>query len=771
MKASNIAAALRRIASIAFVIVLTGLTACGGSSGGGTQPPSDTTPPTVLQTTPANSATSVALSGTVSADFSESIDPATVTSASFTLNGPAGLVAGSIAYSGARGTFTPAAALAFNTTYTATLSTAVKDIAGNALASTKTWSFTTQVPDTTAPTVTYVAPASGITSAVINATVYAMFSEPVDPATVDSASVTLTGPTGAVAGTVSLSTSGTSVTFTPSAALPYSSSHTAALTTAIKDLAGNPLAATVVWSFQTTANPLVDALAPYVMTITPYNQAVNVNPMIAVTVDFNENLNCATVITGSMTLASSEGPVTGSVSCSGASVVFTPAAQLVTNLLHTVNLTAAITDVAGNALVPISYTFTTRPWTVQYGTSTTDVGSGVTVDGAGNIYVAGTTSGGIDGYVQPGIKGHSDIFLVKYDPQGVKQWSNQLGSTAYEVGNAVVADANGNVYVAGATPGSLDGHTNAGNTDIYLVKYDTNGNKLWGRQLGDTGSDVAFGIALDSSANIYLTGSTGLTLDGQTGTGFGNIFVVKYDTNGGRLWTRIFGAGATTSSCGRAIAVDGSSNIYISGYTSGALTGYTNAGLDDAVLMKLDPSGNILWQRQLGTTAHDRAYGIAVDSPANVYLAGSTAGDLAGTGNFGSDDVVLAKFDTAGTQQWIRQIGTIGADGAKAAATDSAGNVYLGGHALTGFDGTTGGVDGQLDAVVVKYDTSGARLWTRQIVGSDMSSYDIAWGIAIDNTNGLVYVTGEVNSNLDANTGLGLSDFFIGKYLLSGVKR
>ena len=118
---------------------------------------------------------------------------------------------------------------------------------------------------------------------------------------------------------------------------------------------------------------------------------------------------------------------------------------------------------------------TTSTWTKQLGTSRNDYGKGVTTDSSGNIYVTGTTGGGLDGNTS---SGSDDIFLVKYDSSGTKQWTKQLGNHfKYEHGNGVTTDSSDNIYVTGYTSGGLDGNTSSGESDIFLVKYDSSGTK------------------------------------------------------------------------------------------------------------------------------------------------------------------------------------------------------------------------------------------------------------------------------------------------------
>jgi hypothetical protein len=109
-----------------------------------------------------------------------------------------------------------------------------------------------------------------------------------------------------------------------------------------------------------------------------------------------------------------------------------------------------------------------RPWTRQLGTAGKDQGRGIAVDAGGNIYVTGYTGGELDGNKNAG---DEDLFLVKYDPSGIKQWTRQLGTASYDAGTAVAVDNRGNIYATGYTEGGLDGNTNAGEFDAFLIKF------------------------------------------------------------------------------------------------------------------------------------------------------------------------------------------------------------------------------------------------------------------------------------------------------------
>jgi Ice-binding-like/Bacterial Ig-like domain len=214
-------------------------------------------PPTVISVTPLAGAVGVCPSTAVTATFSEAMNPATINTTTFTLTGPGTTpVAGVVTYAGSTATFTPnSPGLALATLYTATITTGAQDLNGDALASNKVWTFTTAAAACAPPTVISVAPPNGATGICQNTVVVATFSEAMNPATINTATFTLTGPgVTAVGGTVSYDAATDAATFTPnSPGLALDTLYTATITTGAQDLGGNALASNKVWTFTTAA--------------------------------------------------------------------------------------------------------------------------------------------------------------------------------------------------------------------------------------------------------------------------------------------------------------------------------------------------------------------------------------------------------------------------------------------------------------------------------------------------------------------------------------
>jgi hypothetical protein len=217
---------------------------------------SDVTRPTVVSADPVNGAAGVMLNKKISVTFSEVMKSSSIINpATFILKQGATVMTGTITYAGVTAVFSPSAALASNTVYTATITTAAQDLAGNAMLNDYTWSFTTGVAsDNILPTVIFTDPVNGATGVVLNKKVTATFSEAMNILTINNGTFLLKQGSTPVAGTVTHT--GTTATFSPSVNLTISTVYTATITTGAQDLSGNGLAANYVWSFSTgTATP------------------------------------------------------------------------------------------------------------------------------------------------------------------------------------------------------------------------------------------------------------------------------------------------------------------------------------------------------------------------------------------------------------------------------------------------------------------------------------------------------------------------------------
>ncbi len=388
------------------------------------------------------------------------------------------------------------------------------------------------------------------------------------------------------------------------------------------------------------------------------------------------------------------------------------------------------------------------------------------------------------------------------------EWAKTFGGIFYDVGYSITVDESGNVYTTGFFKGTvdfdpsegIDNHTSNGDRDIFIQKMDTSGNVIWTKTFGGTFYDDSFSITVDGSGNIYTTGYFQGTvdfdpsegIDNHTSNGNQDIFIQKMDALGNFLWAKTFGG---TSSCwGESITVDGSDNVYITGFFFGTVDfdpsegvdNHTSNGLDDIFIQKIDASGNFLWAKSFGGSSPDRGQSITVDESGNVYTTGyfdKTVDFDPSTGvdnhtSNGGEDIFIQKMNASGNFLWAKTFGGNSYDYGTSITIDKSGNVYATGH----FKGTVDfnpseGIDnhtsnGSSDIFIQKMDASGNFLWVKTFGGA---FYDEGNSITIDESSN-IYTTGYFNltvdfdpsEGVDNHTSNGDKDIFIQKMDASG---
>jgi hypothetical protein len=333
-------------------------------------------------------------------------------------------------------------------------------------------------------------------------------------------------------------------------------------------------------------------------------------------------------------------------------------------------------------------------WTSLNGSVLGESGNDTATSSDGSIYVVGDTLGSLDGISN---SGSYDGFISKYNSSGLKVWTKLIGSSAQDRAWGVSTAIDGSIYVVGHTDGPLDKISNITSQDGFITKFNSAGDKLWTRTLGSTSRDAIWGSTIGNDGSIYVGGTTSGNFDGQSSSGSTDIFVSKYSSDGVKQWTRIFGTTSFENSSGNLITgQDG--NIYISGSTDGNLNGQLNAGGADAFLTKIDTNGALIWTRLIGTSGIDRANTLALGLDGYIFIAGSTNGSLDSQVNMGGTDIFVSKFSPSGVKSWTKQIGTSSNDAAYAAAVTNDGVLIIGGETYGNLNNqiNSGGADGFL---------------------------------------------------------------------------
>lgn len=356
-------------------------------------------------------------------------------------------------------------------------------------------------------------------------------------------------------------------------------------------------------------------------------------------------------------------------------------------------------------------------WGTYFGGSSQDYGQSITCDNLGNVYVAGFTSSishiatsGAYQYTYGGAPGAGgDAFLSKFNSSGAIQWTTYYGGNGNDGGWGVALDDTGNVYMSGYTASATSiatagSHqsTLGGNFDVFIAKFTNAGMLKWATYYGGSGSDYPYGIVCDHSGNVYISGQTS-SVD--------------------------------------SIATTGS-------YQS------INGGLDDGFLAKFNGNGNLTWATYYGGSNTDRANGLTIDDVGNLYVTGTTlsSNSISTVGSHqstfgGGMDAFICKFSNGGGLIWASYYGGSGQDGAYDITFDGLGNLYIFGITSSIDSIATVGAHqvvyggGSSDAFLAKFNTSGILQWGTYYGGNAFEQ-----GLKITSNAGVVYVTGGTQS-------------------------
>ncbi|MFC2161966.1 SBBP repeat-containing protein, partial [Acidobacteriota bacterium] len=357
-------------------------------------------------------------------------------------------------------------------------------------------------------------------------------------------------------------------------------------------------------------------------------------------------------------------------------------------------------------------------WNTFMGSSKDEEGGfNIAVDTSGNVYVVGyglATWGTAP--VNPFMLGAEgdlnayDVFAVKLNSSGVLQWNTFMGSVTYDRGTGIAVDASGNVYVTGysdATWGTpLNAH--AGGEEIFVTKLNSVGTLVWNTFLGSAYYDRSYGIALDSSGNVYLSGRSDSTWGTPVSAHAGSwdIFAAKVNSSGVLQWNTFMGSGNNDYSFG--IAVDPGGNVHLTGRSSSTWGTPVNAfaGGLDVFAAKLNSSGALVWNTFLGSTSDDRGYGITLDTGGNVYLAGysNATWGIPKNDHSGNLDAFGARLNSSGALEWNSFLGTPGNDYGYGVAVDSSGYIYVSGYSSGTWGSPINAFVSDRDAFAAKID-------------------------------------------------------------------
>lgn len=354
-----------------------------------------------------------------------------------------------------------------------------------------------------------------------------------------------------------------------------------------------------------------------------------------------------------------------------------------------------------------------KVWSKQFGTADADlaweIDTFVTESGKVNFYLVGTTTGNFQGENE----GYQDIWIARYDENGEKigGWQNPQPIPGPEIDNSISidVDSKGNIYNSGLTVVQTNNPQFPVEDDFWVTSYDAQGNLRWFTdEIGSpdsTSFDETYGVAVSDDGSVYATGFTQGELGGPR-IGVYDIWVAKFDNDGNQQWLEKFGT--TDYEFAWGIDTDSQNNAYLAGFTRGGIAGGDNQRDSDAWVTKFDPEGNQVWTKQFGTDGDDGLYlgGIVVDDNDDLYVTGFTDSNLGGS-NAGDYDSWVAKFNTEGDRLWTQQFGSSELDFPTDVVSNGSGDVFVTGYTT----GSLGGRNqGATDAWIATLDADSGNL-------------------------------------------------------------
>ncbi|MBX7225093.1 MAG: SBBP repeat-containing protein, partial [Chitinophagales bacterium] len=418
-----------------------------------------------------------------------------------------------------------------------------------------------------------------------------------------------------------------------------------------------------------------------------------------------------------------------------------------------------------------------RLWGTFFGGDEKEEIHSITTDATGNVYISGLTetasSIATSGVHQTINGGGEDAFVAKFNASGVRQWCSFYGGTESESGNGVAVDASGNVFMTGYTQ-STNGIASAaayqtsfgGDNDVFLVKFNSSGVRLWGTYYGNINEDLGFAITVDATGSVYIGGETGSTIGIASPGAYQSTpakpFIVKFNTAGSRQWGTYYGEEEDGGI--QSLASDGT-NIYFSGYTTASIGiassgAYQSSlsGLQDAFLVKFTASGTRLWGTFLGGSGLETGNCVRVDYNGNPYLSGYTNSNdgiatLASHQEtlLGVSDAFLIKFNTIGERMWGTYYGGTNNEIGNGIGFDPFGGIYLGGTTNSLTNISTSGIHqvnyggGVSDGFLVKFGIKEIIIldpgecvntqYTYNTTGLPSGTYNFSYGVDVAQAN------------------------------------
>jgi hypothetical protein len=375
----------------------------------------------------------------------------------------------------------------------------------------------------------------------------------------------------------------------------------------------------------------------------------------------------------------------------------------------------------------------------------TDKATAIATDGGGNIIVAGNFKSKTLNFgsvtLKDSITTTTEMFMAKYTSTGALIWAKSLGNLGDEEANDICTDATGNIYLAGFFQSdTLDFgngikiYNSSSFAEPFVAKFTSNGVIVWANSARGSEKDVALGVAVDASGNVFITGyfeSDSLIFDTIPSAQIkrednSDLYIAKYNSSGAFQWVKSAGGAGVDQAL--AITADNSGNAIITGYfdspyiTFGTFQLTNTSSFSDMFIVKYNTSGTALWAKIVTGEYSETGYGIESDGSGNIYVCGDFSSDNIVIGTFPLsnatpglfyDDIFVAKYNSSGTVQWVKSAGGNMSDYANSIDVDDAGNCYVTGNfgslsmTVGTYTLTNANTEGKGEIYVIKYNSTG----------------------------------------------------------------